>query len=777
MRTLQSFQRAPRHVRMFAALMLTGALLVMPAGKPPATQAAGQLITQQEVSTGDDNSEAPEISVGSDRLGVSWGERNDQRLGTNTTTIGTRFPAPTYFSATGASFKQQFPDVAVGSDGTIHVVYATGDQIYYRRKLKDAGWQSQRPVARSSFPNPVKLAIGGDGVLWAVWRDADGTGVFYRRSSDGINWTNGSDGGKVHGETGNMFTPDVAVGPDNVAHVVWYLRSGGVNKGQIRVADWNGSSFSTSNVTTDGFYDADPAITVDSGNIQHVVWRKQVSTDQWAISYASRAAGQSWANFSTLAVTSGDAAYSPAVGVDEKGNVYATYSNPNRSTRQVQLYGKTATGKWEKVLQMPAVGWDSRSAVTGRSGEAHVAYQVERTSDQGQIVYVRVAFNSTPAINATPKIAGGNPTTKDNPVSVGFDGLAGDPKELRWRWGAAPTDAANDSSGWQLFGNPKVLALPSTIDTSATAPCQPLTLYTQVRNGTTNVQATAGQDDVLYDGAAQATVRVSNPFLAGLPKTFSQKIADTYTSPTDGAFDGDSRYTRMPQYFAGIYNNSDCSGLSTYNIPASAASGSLTSGSFEGKLTLGQGSQPNPGEQIPIVVNVFDQIGNKLESTKQLIYDPANTAQTGSANTEGLPVYNGGSFSIDTANSIIRKLSFTGVSVDDTVYGKFENLAKGKQFWGVWIANSTTQVTNPNAANSTLQWFPVQVATPSATFSVTWNIFNGIAPLDRKPGIFYVYVKFLDGAGNATIGTMPVKQAELKQGYSTPTLYLSQITK
>ncbi|MFN8568940.1 MAG: hypothetical protein U0Z44_15810 [Kouleothrix sp.] len=50
MRTLQSFQRAPRHVRMFAALMLTGALLVMPAGKPPATQAAGQLITQQEVS-------------------------------------------------------------------------------------------------------------------------------------------------------------------------------------------------------------------------------------------------------------------------------------------------------------------------------------------------------------------------------------------------------------------------------------------------------------------------------------------------------------------------------------------------------------------------------------------------------------------------------------------------------------------------------------------------------------------------------------------------------
>jgi hypothetical protein len=171
-----------------------------------------------------------------------------------------------------------------------------------------------------------------------------------------------------------------------------------------------------------------------------------------------------------------------------------------------------------------------------------------------------------------------------------------------------------------------------------------------------------------------------------------------------------------------------------------------------------------------------DKLGNISIVPKEIIYDPANTAQSGTPNTAGLPVLNSNTApSVNSANSIIRTLTFQNVDVDDTTYGKFENLPAGSQFWGVWIANSRTPVTNPNS--SSLQWFPVEVPNPRPNFSVSWNLFNGIAPASRVAGTYYIYVKFLDGAGNATVGTLPAVQVNLTQGFSIPKIFLPEIRK
>ena len=42
---------------------------------------------------------------------------------------------------------------------------------------------------------------------------------------------------------------------------------------------------------------------------------------------------------------------------------------------------------------------------------------------------------------------------------------------------------------------------------------------------------------------------------------------------------------------------------------------------------------------------------------------------------------------------------------------------------------------------------------------------------------YYIYVKFLDGAGNATVGTLPARQVNLAQGYSVPKIFLPEIRK
>jgi hypothetical protein len=194
-----------------------------------------------------------------------------------------------------------------------------------------------------------------------------------------------------------------------------------------------------------------------------------------------------------------------------------------------------------------------------------------------------------------------------------------------------------------------------------------------------------------------------------------------------------------------------------------------------------------PGGILPgahdISVEVADALGNTNKYTNTLIYDPANTDITGSqTNTLGLPVLDtGGSVIADDANRIIRSLSFQGISVTDNLYGRQANLPQlpiGKQFWGVWLANTrspTATVDDPS-----LNWYPVRVPTPTSSFTVTWNIFAGLntpyADLRNRPGDYYVFVRFLDGAGNISTGSLKVK-VTLAAGYAVPSIRLPALAR
>jgi len=768
-------------VRTLTIAAIAVALFLMPAARPPVTEALGKLLgNPQNLSNTDDQSEAPQITVGSDIVGVSWGERGDERIGTDRTTVGSSFGAASFIDASGAYIKTQWPDIAADSAGNLHLAYAIGDQVLYRVKPKGGSWSSSRPVASSSSPNPVRIAVGSNNLIWITWRDANGDSVYYRRSSNGINWTNGSDGGVVYSESGNMFSPDIAVGPDNVPHVVWYIRTSGSHTGDIRIGDWNGSGFTTSSVTTDGSsagkYDADPSISVDQQNTLHVVWRKQLKADgtSWAITYARRVSGQGWTSFTPIAITNADAQYAPSIGTDEVSNVYVVYSNPIGSkNRQIVFYGKSSSGSWEGPVPLPNVRWDSRNSITGKAGIAHIAYQTELVSDQAEVQYARISFAATPTLSAQPVIEGGKSGTNKNPVSVAFSSIQGSPKEVRWRWGAAPTDALNDSSGWQAFTNPKSIPLPSNPSV-----CQALTLYTQVKDGST-IEATAKTDAIVFDNAIQATVEVLNPHLATLPQTFAS-VADL---PDQSASDGDPGYTRNKDAFLRITDAGDCSGLVDFTVVGSNPPKSnpvFTNGVYQGKITLPQVNNIAPGTTIPINVVVIDGAGNLEPSFPlSIIYDPQNTStDPATPNTDGLPKLNSNTPpTVDTGNSIIRTLTFSNVNVTDNVYGPKEGLSSTRQFWGVWIANATTDV---GANNASLMWFPVRVPNPNASpFTVQWNVFSGlnIGPDRNKPGDYFVYVRFLDGAGNPSSTALPVVKVTLAPGYTIPTYALPLIRK
>lgn len=775
MRVLHSSDSARGRLRGLSIGILSAALLLFPAVRAPVTQALGTILADQNISNTDDMSEAPQIALGAGRLAAIWGERGSNSIDWSTTPVGSSWPDPGS-KGTGTKTSIQFPDVVVDGAGTLHMVYAVEDKIYHRSDPTNGGLSSAHTIASSVKPNPVRLAIAPNGTLWAVWRDTEGTGIFYRRSTDGgQSWSNGSDGGMVASEGGNMFSPDVAVGPDNIPHVVWYIHSNGTFRGEIRIADWNGSSFTKSSVTTDGgdngcCYDADPAIAIGSGNTIHLAWRKLVGSN-WTIIYANRPAGQGWQNFTPISATDGDVKYSPAIGIDTNATVYITFSNPPSSSRSRKevMYSKAPGAAWDGPLALGKGPWDSRSAVVGGSGEAHVLYQKEVTQDHDEIIYNRVQF--APALGATPVIENGTARTSKGTVSVGFTNVAGAPDGVRFHWDAPPTDADT----WATFTNPILVPRPASVRAEA---CETHALYVQLRKGAAT--STVAQASETFDIGVQASVDILNRHMSGLPMSLGLSTRDVYTGPGgNGASDGDASYTRERSFYLGISGQTDCSGLNSFSI-AGSESGTITNNSYSRAPALPGGIAPGPHD---ISVAVTDTLGNVKIWQKTLIYDPANTDITGSqTNTLGLPVLaSGGSASADSTNSIIRTLSFQNISVNDNLYGKqagLPQLADGKQFWGVWIANTTSS--SVTADDPSLNWYPVRVATPNSSFTVTWDIFSGLgfsSDLGNKPGDYYVFVRFLDGAGNPSTAALPKIKVTLTAGYDIPTVQLPALAR
>jgi hypothetical protein len=265
---------------------------------------------------------------------------------------------------------------------------------------------------------------------------------------------------------------------------------------------------------------------------------------------------------------------------------------------------------------------------------------------------------------------------------------------------------------------------------------------------------------------------VANPNMLGLPPIYTPNSSSNAQAiaPADayegGASDGHPKYTRVRKFFLGITDNGDCTGLGDFFVPGSdtAQPKEIPLAGFAGSPALpGFGT---PGEK-PISVVISDTIGNQQAyGPMSLIYDPDP------------PVLSGGSVSGDTnTGTILRTLSFSGVSVNDTLYGQFENLPAGQQFWGIWLANvNLTATPNITPDSPGLNWFPVPVGVPSAQFSMQWSLFSGLGygPTQGHAGSYRVLVRFLDGAGNPSQGVLSTTLT-LDSGYTTPQVFVPTV--
>jgi hypothetical protein len=514
---------------------------------------------------------------------------------------------------------------------------------------------------------------------------------------------------------------------------------------QIFAGLWNGSAFTVQRVTSTGADYADSSISISPDGKVYVAWRGvDESGGNSGVFYAERTASGSWPR-SRLA--SGKVLGTVSVNADEAGSLHFTWIAQPSGSNQVHYAFKPANGLPRGPLASGNGGTLFNARGFGSVSDSSYNHAVnEEFTGVGLRTRYSLFQANVVAFGAEPVVENGAARVRlgtGNTVQVTFRNVVGSPNQIRYAWNRTPTDADT----WQTFTTTMRLEVPTSIVDSAV--CGASTLYTQLRNTTTNqVESTARSVSVQVDGKVAATVQIDNALnhVAG---------STAELSDIEGAPGGDPNYTRVPLVYLSVTPQGDCSGLASLGVGATPttaeATYSLTSAGFQGIVPLPNLANLGPGKVIFYVL-ISDGAGNVRNYPFEIIIDEDSPA---------LNMDNPGTVTAvaDVAGDVLQDLTFTNINVRDDTYDP-EDADPNRRFWGVWMANSPEPVSDPLAAG--LKWtvlkVPPSVAVPNAAAGGTdyratvqdWSLATGLSGAQLTSGDYYIYVRFLDAAGNPT---------------------------
>lgn len=679
------------------------------------------------------------------------------------------FSAPQLIQKDVGTDRNPFFTLTLGPNNTLHLVYSwlnNDKQIYYRQASLSgatANWSAAQRIsdsgAKAVAPSLVVDAGGNAYITWSDQRCGNLIyNVFYRtrQSSGALSGTSPilSNCGTGQGKSRLVITSN------GKAHAVL------TSSGEVYYARLEGSTWVSRNISeSPGINSDSPALTTD-GTAIYIAWDEGVNGHD--IDFRrSIDGGQNWSTIIPFSNTPQYAAFPSATYSATSRRVYVAWQDQTGTgVSQDEIWyrefdpsdGTTTASK--RLTTLP--GTSALPSIAAGPNRAALAWH-DRTT--GLLQIFDMGGTIAGGCSGTLVLEGGAIRTKKNPISGVVTPSGCSPDQMQISVDAPPTGAT-----------PKD---PFSSNISVTIPANGRcshTVYVQLyANGVTGSPA---QASIIVDNTVDATVQALNPHMANLPKIYTPIINDIVSQ--QGASDGAPNYTRDRGFFLSINDNGDCVGLTEFDVEGGSP-GDVQNNAFGGVVAL-PGDSSAGMKQFHVVIS--DTLANQQTFPENtmfgMVYDPANTYPSQSVtNTDGLPVLaSGGAFVDDsgTQGSILRTLTFSNISVTDNQYGQHgENLPAGKQFWGVWLANSRQ---DNDAGNPNLQWFPVPVPVPDVSFSVQWNLFNGLGygPDPNRAGDYYVYARFLDGAGNPSEGFLKA-HLTLDPGYQLPMVQLPLVVR
>jgi hypothetical protein len=743
-------------------LLLTGTFLVAQLGN------AQVGLTQVQILTGDtelpnSGGKFPDIAgyantvhavSNPDARAAYWTKQDGATAWPDRTILGDADGQADYASAS----------VGVGPNGFVAVTWINRDdnRIYARCKPPGGNFGPRQTVASATgFGIFVKTAVASNGQIFVIWNSDNR--FRYSVSSDGCNnWS-----GRANVSDKQAFgIAEIAAGENGGVLVGFY------SSGDIYAAEWNGSGFNTTRVDRGGNYFADPTVAVGGNGRFYIAWRGVSDGEVW---YAERQPDGSWPN--SLLADGGETAGPVAISADREGNLHIFWHN-----RGLQYAYKPVVGPWEGPNRVSDGGFNASSTATlSDRAYGHILYEVF-TGSGLRTRYGLAASDAGPPPTPTPlpiptgslQINDGATITGKPAITVKITANNADQYRL-----------SNDGTNFTEYANlPPDGLVPWELEAapSGNTTCINRTVFGQLRSSANPSQESAVlQAAITFDPGIDATGSIRNPYLASNPAVFTQGDGvRLLENGTDGARDGDPRYTRIPGYFLEARGLSgECSGLESLTVNTSPGTvfGFDENNYLGVALALPQVSTENPVKSVQATMT--DTVGYSQDFQQTIYYDSLPPLVT-----SGTPqVVDDSGQTITTTNSIIVTLSFEDMTIADNLYG--EN-GEDKPFWGVWVANSLTNL-DPNDpedqdALNALEWSTVPVGNITAngetyTFSIPWSLFSGLSKDQWQGGVpYYTYARILDGAGNASTTTLEY-EVSLSADYEVPQINLPLVAR
>jgi hypothetical protein len=688
-------------------------------------------------------------------------------------------------------------DVTVAPNGRVYVIANNiRDQAIYLWSSSDGtSWNpdDRKTVVRGGGFRTYSHIAAANNRLWVVWNQ-DGR-YRYRTTTDitgGGGWTET----QLVSVRESLNHPSVAVSPDGSRMAVAY----GTSSGDIFVGIWNGAGFTERLVADTNLYLADPTIAFAPDNRIWVAWRAV----EGGI-FFSRENDQG--NFPTSRLVNAESYGTVSISVDPQ-NLAHVFWVGNRGDGWKAYYARQGTdGTWGLRIADPGAFITNGTGTVTVSDFAY-GHGVTEYFAGSSLVTRYYLFRSQGDNCVAQTITIGNAITVVDRLVVRDSSVVGTitpstgctPAEQRVTLNAQ--DANAPAAPWSGTYNVSITNLEQCVQT----------IHVQLRaNNRTQFDpqwrsATFIADPQAADTPVDAAVEVMNPKMFGLiPPVFSPVSPAGDMMSEGGASNGDPGYTRIEQMHMRIADIGDCTGISEYKLlfdtGAPFQSDTIT-GTFASNLPLPpqvQNQSLQVGETL-FRIQVFDRAGNSVTLSRRMVYDPPDP--------NGRPVMDLSQTSLTTDTNtltIIRELIINTIVVTDNLYRRgFSVPTRGytnnqtppnssdatKQFWGLWIAveylgkgaNAESQYP-PLTSFDNLRWQPVEVPNAAAGARVRFNLFegvldrtassptNGFGPDLTKDGTYRVYVKALDGAGNASTATYSTT-LRLDPGYEVPTIRL-----
>jgi hypothetical protein len=280
------------------------------------------------------------------------------------------------------------PSLAISTDDTVHLAFVNEiDDAYnvYYTHWDGANWsQPPRKVSDSgSFSDSPELAVATDGHLHVVWSE-DGQ-VYYGNSADGVLWS--------YVAIADGSAPTIGTDANGTVQAAWQVEIAAdyeVYFSRLEEQDWSAPQ----NVSdSPGADSTAPDLALQGDGTPHLAWQ-EVHSATAQVQYSQ---GPGWSQFVTLS-QSASGAYLPSVAADSRGVRHVAWEDfdfPYYRIRYTYAYGDDSTWSPPTTISRGASLFqrlEEVSLCSGPDSSIHAVW-VATESGKGEILYARNQFH------------------------------------------------------------------------------------------------------------------------------------------------------------------------------------------------------------------------------------------------------------------------------------------------------------------------------------------------------------------------------------------------